>query len=236
LLRVSDAGHCASRIAAIGRHPKPSTITDSCKRRKQQIPARLQSGTEFGLLGDIIDWITDRARRPTRVLALGQETDFCGSQLLIHKLPTTITAATITAATITDATITAATITAATITAVTITDATITAVTITAVTITDVTITDATITVAIATAIDTARRRRRRRNIDLAAGRRSDLAAAATVIATAAPVIAATGAHRAKERGTEQRRSKEEAKCFGLGRNGGGSECESCSGHDGYPA
>src|SRR5882672_2011848 len=111
-------------------------------------PAAVGRGTEFGLLGDIIDWITDRARRPTRVLALGQETDFYGSQLLIHKLPTTITAATIT---------------------------------------------DATITVAIATAIDTARRRRRRRNIDLAAGRRSDLAAAATV-------IAATGAHRAKER------------------------------------
>jgi uncharacterized membrane protein len=62
------------------------------------------------------------------------------------------------------------------------------------------------------------------------------LAAAATVIATAAPVIAATGAHRAKERGTEQRRSKEEVKCFGLGRNGGGSECESRRGHDGYPA
>jgi len=163
-------------------------------------PAAVGRGTEFGLLGDIIDWITDRARRPTRVLALGQETDFYGSQLLIHKLPTTITAATITAATITAATITDA------------------------------------IAAAIATAIDTARRRRRRRNIDLAAGRRSDLAAAATVIATAAPVIAATGAHRAKERGTEQRRSKEEAKCFGLGRNGGGSECESCSGHDGYPA
>src|SRR6266576_1760697 len=73
-------------------------------------------------LGDIIDWITDRARRPTRVLALGQETDFYGSQLLIHKLPTTITAATITAATIA-----AATIAAATIAAATITDATITA-------------------------------------------------------------------------------------------------------------
>src|SRR5712671_7040868 len=173
-------------------------------------PAAVGRGTEFGLLGDIIDWITDRARRPTRVLALSQETDFYGSQLLIHKLPTTITAATITAATITAATITVATIT-------------------------DATITDA-IAAAIATAIDTARRRRRRRNIDLAAGRRSDLAAAATVIATAAPVIAATGAHRAKERGTEQRRSKEEVKCFGLGRNGGGSECESRRGHDGYPA
>jgi hypothetical protein len=176
-------------------------------------PAAVGRGTEFGLLGDIIDWITDRARRPTRVLALGQETDFYGSQLLIHKLPTTITAATITAATITDATITvaiAAAITAAIAAAITAAIATA-------------------IATAITAAIDTARRRRRRRNIDLAAGRRSDLAAAA-------PVIAATGAHRAKERGTEQRRSKEEAKCFGLGRNGGGSECESCSGHDGYPA
>src|SRR5882724_6987979 len=154
-------------------------------------PTAAGRGTEFGLVGDIIDWITDRARRPTHVLALGQETDFYGSQLLIHKLPTTITAATITDATITDATITA----------VTITDATITAAIAAAITVA--------IATAIATAIDTARRRRRRRNIDLAAGRRSDLAAAATVIATAAPVIAATGAHRAKERGTEQRRSKE---------------------------
>src|SRR5882757_1552427 len=67
-------------------------------------PAAVGLGTEFGLLGDIIDWITDRARRPTRVLALGQETDFCGSQLFIHKLPTTITAATITDATIAAAT------------------------------------------------------------------------------------------------------------------------------------
>src|SRR5712671_2364886 len=77
-------------------------------------PAAVGLGTEFGPLGDIIDWITDRARRPTRVLALGQETDFCGSQLFIHKLPTTITAATITDATITAATITDVTITAAT--------------------------------------------------------------------------------------------------------------------------
>src|SRR5712672_2544163 len=113
-------------------------------------PGCSRAGHRIWPAGDIIDWITDRARRPTRVLALGQETDFYGSQLLIHKLPTTITAATITAATIT-----AATITAVTITAVTITDATITAAIAAA------------ITVAIATAIDTARRRRRRRNIDL---------------------------------------------------------------------
>jgi hypothetical protein len=89
-------------------------------------------------VGDIIDWITDTARRPTRVLALGQETDLYGSQLLIHKLPTTIIAATIIAATITAATITDATITAAAIT-------------------------DATITITAAAA---ARRRRRRRNPD----------------------------------------------------------------------
>jgi hypothetical protein len=62
--------------------------------------------------------------RTLRLLAkkLIQETDFYGSQLLIHKLPTTITAATITA--IADATITAATINDATINDATITAAT----------------------------------------------------------------------------------------------------------------
>src|SRR5450631_1065933 len=162
------------------------------------------------------------ARRPTRVLAWGQETDFYGSQLLIHKLVTGAITATITAVT---AAIAAA-VTAAIAAAVT---AAIAAAVTAAIA--------ATVTAAIAVTIDTARRRRRR-SIDTARRRRRrsiDLAAAAPVIATAAPVIAATGAHRAEERGTEQRRSKEEAKCFGLGRNGGGSECESCGGHDGYP-
>src|SRR5216684_674887 len=56
-------------------------------------------------LCNIIDWITDTARRPTRVLALGQETDFYGSRLLIHKLQTIPTAATITAATLSAATV-----------------------------------------------------------------------------------------------------------------------------------
>src|SRR4030081_2633972 len=113
-------------------------------------PAPVGRGTEFGLLGDIIDWITDRARRPTRVLALGQETDFCGSQLLIHKLPTTITAATITSATTNTATpIPPPPIPPAPIPGPPKPAAPITAFTITAVTITDVTITDATITVAI---------------------------------------------------------------------------------------
>jgi MFS family permease len=118
---------------------------------------------------------------------------------LIHKLVTGAIAATITAVTAAIAAAVtaaiAATVTAAIAAAVTAAIA-------------------ATVTAAIAATIDTARRRRRRS---------IDLAAAATVIATAAPVIAATGAHRAKERGTEQRRSKEEAKCFGLGRNGGGA-------------
>jgi hypothetical protein len=128
------------------------------------------------------------ARRPTRVLAWGPETDFYGSQLLIHKLPTAITATAITATAIT-----AATVTDAAITATTITDATITA------------------------TIDTARRRstagrRRRRNPDLAA----------TAGASIRDRTMATG--------------NKEVGCFGLGGNGGGSECESCRGHDGYPA
>jgi hypothetical protein len=142
---------------------------------------------------------------------------------LIHKLVTGAITATITAVTAAIAAAVTAAIAAAVTAAI--------AATVTAAII-------ATVTAAIAATIDTARRRRRR-SIDTARRRRRrsiDLAAAATVIATAAPVIAATGAHRAKERGTEQRRSKEEAKCFCLGRNGGGSECESCSGHNGYPA
>jgi hypothetical protein len=145
------------------------------------------------LVGDITDWITDTARRPTRVLAWGLETDFYGSQLLIHKLVTAIVTAgiadTITAAT----TITAAAITAATIAAA------------------------IAIAAAITAAIDTARRRstagrRRRRNPDLAA----------TASASIRDRTMATG--------------NKEVGCFGLGGNGGGSECESCHGHDRYPA
>jgi hypothetical protein len=157
------------------------------------------------------------------VLACGKETDFNRSQLLIHKLPTAITAATITAtaitaATVTDAAITAATVTDAAITAATVTAATVTAAAITATAITATTITAATITDATITAtIDTARRRstagrRRRRNPDLAA----------TAGASIRDRTMATG--------------NKEVGCFGLGGNGGGSECESCRGHDGYPA
>jgi hypothetical protein len=70
--------------------------------------------------------------------------------------------------------------------------------------------------------IDTARRRRRR---SIAAGRRNiDLAAAAAPVIAAAPIPDGTIA------------TGEEAKCFGLGRNGGSSECESRRGHDSYPA
>jgi hypothetical protein len=135
------------------------------------------------MVGDITDWITHTAQRPTRVAGLGLENDFYGCQLLIHKLVTaTVTAAIadiITAAT----TITAAAIAAAGITAT----------------------------------IDTARRRstagrRRRRNPDLAA----------TASASIRDRTVATG--------------NKEVGCFGLGGNGGGSECESCHGHDRYPA
>jgi hypothetical protein len=78
------------------------------------------------------------------------------------------------------------------------------------------TVPTATIDTARRWSIDSAAGRRRRRSINLAA-------AAAPVIA-AAPVRDGTVA------------SGEEAKCFGLGRNGGGNECEGCRGHHGYPA
>jgi hypothetical protein len=150
------------------------------------------------LVGDITDWISDTARRPTRVLAWGLETDFYGSQLLIHKLVAASVAATVTAAI------------AATITAITAITA---ATTITAAAIAAAAIAAATI----AAAIDTARRRstagrRRRRNPDLAA----------TASASIRDRTMATG--------------NKEVGCFGLGGNGGGSECESCHGHDRYPA
>jgi hypothetical protein len=77
--------------------------------------------------------------------------------------------------------------------------------------------------------INTARRRRRR-SIDLAAGRRRRSASAAGSV-IAAPVIAAAPIRDATI-GT----GEEEVCCFGLGRNGGGSECESRRGHDGHPA
>jgi hypothetical protein len=168
-------------------------------------------------VGDITDWITDTARRPTRVLAWGLETDFYGSQLLIHNLVTaTVTAAI--AATIADTITAATTIAATTIAAAAIAAATITAAAIAAATtITAAAIAAATIAAAITATIDTARRRstagrRRRRNPDLAA----------TASASIRDRTMATG--------------NKEVGCFGLGGNGGGSECESCHGHDRYPA
>jgi hypothetical protein len=152
------------------------------------------------LVGDITDWITDTARRPTRVLAWGLETDFYGSQLLINKLVTATVIATVTAA-----------ISAAITAATTITAAAIAATIAPAPTIA------AAIATAITATIDTARRRstagrRRRRNPDLAA----------TASASIRDRTMATG--------------NKEVGCFGLGGNGGGSECESCHGHDRYPA
>jgi hypothetical protein len=80
------------------------------------------------------------------------------------------------------------------------------------------------IAAAVATAgrrsIDPAAGRRRRRDIGLATA-----AAPAPVIA-AAPVSVPNGAIA----------TAVVAICFGPGRNGGGSECENCRGHDGYPA
>jgi hypothetical protein len=92
-----------------------------------------------------------------------------------------------------------------------------------------------TATIEAAATVDTARRR----NIDSATGRRRrrniDLAAAAPII-TAAPVIAAAPVITAAPIRDRTIATGKEAKCFGLGRNGGGSECESCRGHNSYPA
>jgi hypothetical protein len=70
-----------------------------------------------------------------------------------------------------------------------------------------------------------------RRSIDAAAGRRRrrdiDLAAAATAPVIAAAPISVSGGTIA---------TAVVAICFGAGRNDGGSECENCRGHDGYPA
>jgi hypothetical protein len=86
------------------------------------------------------------------------------------------------------------------------------------------TIAAAIIAATVTATVDTARRR----NIDSAArrrGRRRNIAAAAGPIIAAAPVPDGTIATIA---------TGEEA--IGLGRNGGGNECESCRGHDGDPA
>ena len=61
-------------------------------------------------------------------------------------------------------------------------------------------------------------------------------AVAATVSVIVPTVTASTEGTRTKERRTNERGSKEEAKCFGFGGNGGSSKWESCCEHDGYPA
>jgi hypothetical protein len=106
------------------------------------------------------------------------------------------------------------------ITAATITAAVITAATITAAAITAAAITAAAITAATITAATTARRRRN-----------PDSTAAAALPTATAPRAAATPANRTNQRGTQ-----EEATCFGVGGNGGSSECEGRCEHDGYPA
>ena len=75
----------------------------------------------------------------------------------------------------------------------------------------------ATVTTSITAAIDTARRRRRR-SIDLATRRRWRRSV------------------RDGSTGNDRTTGNREVGCFGLGGNGGGSECERCRGHDGYPA
>jgi hypothetical protein len=135
------------------------------------------------------------------------ETELYGSELLIQKLPTIVTAAIPTAAT--PAVVTARrwrrrpNLTAAAVPTVSVTAPTVTAtVTVAAPTVT--------VTAAIVSII------------------------APTV--TASTVTASTEGARTKERRTEQRGSKEEAKCIGFGGNGSSSKCKSCCEHDGYPA
>ena len=133
----------------------------------------------------------------------------CGSQLLIHKLVTGAiadTAIIVISAAIASGVATAITAIVATITA--ITSAVSRAITATVA---------AAVTTSITAAIDTARRRRRR-SIDLATRRRWRRSI------------------RDGTRGNDRSTGDGEVGCFGLGRNGGGSECERCRGHDGYPA
>jgi hypothetical protein len=116
----------------------------------------------------------------------------------------------------------------------------------------------ATIPTAATPAVVTARRRRRRPNLTAAAIPTVSVTAptvtvtvptvtatvsvtAPTVSVTVPTVTASTVTAPAegtctKERRTKERGSKEEAKCFGFGGNGGSSKWESCCEHDGYPA
>jgi hypothetical protein len=102
--------------------------------------------------------------------------------------------------------------------------ATITAATITAAIATTITATAPTLT-----AIVTARRRRWRR-------RSPGLTTTAPIGATAVWAAAPRAGTRTNDRRPNERRCKEEAKCFSFGGNGGGSKRKSCRGHNGYPA
>jgi hypothetical protein len=69
LLRVSDAGHGASRIAAIGRHPKPSTIPDSCTATKFVLFATSLPRLSIGcaITGLLATAVSNHAGRPADV-------------------------------------------------------------------------------------------------------------------------------------------------------------------------
>jgi hypothetical protein len=186
-------------------------IADSCTRRKQQIPARLRPGGAQNLAWWAISSIDSRTSPGDRLACrLFEATEFYGSELLIQKLPTIVTAAIPTAAT--PAVVTARrwrrrpNLTAAAVPAVSVTVPTVSVaaptVTVTAAT---VTVTAATVSIIVSTV-------------------------------TASTVTASAEGARTKERRTKQRGSKEEAKCIGFGGNGSNSKCKSGCEHDGYPA
>ena len=147
---------------------------------------------------------------------------------MIHKLVTGAIADT--AITVISAAIASGVATAITAIVATITDA------ITAITSAVSRAITAAVTTSITAAIDTARRWRRR-SIDLATWRRSNLAARrrrwSIDLATRRRWRRSI---RDGTRGNDRSTGHGEVGCFGLGRNGGGSECERCRGHDGYPA
>jgi hypothetical protein len=183
----------------------------------RQVPANVRSSAHNG----------------TRVPAWGLEIDFCGSQLLAHKLVTGAiadTAIAVISAAVASGVATAITSIVAAITAITSAVSCAVATTITAAVATAVA------TTTITAAIDTARRRRRR-SIDLAARRRSNLAARRR---RRRSIDLAARRRRRSIRdgstGNDRTTGNSEVGCFGFGGNGGGSEREGRREHDGYPA
>jgi uncharacterized membrane protein YgcG len=159
----------------------------------RQVPANVRSSAHNG----------------TRVPAWGLEIDFCGSQLLAHKLVTGAIADTAIA-------VISAAVASGVATAITSIVAAITAITSAVSCAVATTITAAVATTTITAAIDTARRRRRR-SIDLAARRRRR-------------------SIRDGSTGNDRTTGNSEVGCFGFGGNGGASEREGRREHDGYPA